>query len=139
MSLINYLWEKEVINAGCAGYGTDNELLFFQNEGYKYNPDITILCIFPWNDIRNNSNALEQIFFERSKFPHFEIGQNGELVLKKENFSNEYEPVINTHTKLKSKSVYNFKQFIRNNLESYHLLRDIIKYSSTAVSSVFKV
>ncbi len=93
MSLINYLWEKEVINAGCAGYGTDNELLFFQNEGYKYNPDITILCIFPWNDIRNNSNALEEIFFERSKFPHFEIGQNGELVLKKENFSNEYEPL----------------------------------------------
>lgn len=124
----DYLWGKEVINAGCAGYGTDNELLFFQNEGYKYNPDITILCIFPWNDIRNNSNALEQFFFERSKFPHFEIGQNGELVLKKENFSNEYEPVINTHTKLKSKSVYNFKQFIRNYLESYHLLRDIIKY-----------
>lgn len=36
----------EIINAGTGGYSTDQELLFFQTEGKKYNPDLTILMYF---------------------------------------------------------------------------------------------
>ncbi len=39
----------EVINSGTGGYSTDQELLFFQTEGKKYDPDLTIL-LFTDND-----------------------------------------------------------------------------------------
>ncbi|NQT22105.1 MAG: SGNH/GDSL hydrolase family protein [Candidatus Omnitrophica bacterium] len=39
----------ESLNAGVSGYGTDQELLFLENEGIKYKPDI-ILLAFASND-----------------------------------------------------------------------------------------
>lgn len=48
-------WSRfEVINAGVSGYGTDNELLFYQHEGYKYNADLVLLAFFG-NDIVDNA------------------------------------------------------------------------------------
>jgi len=44
----------EVINAGVIGYGTDNELAYFTNEGYKYRPDLVVLALFTGNDITDN-------------------------------------------------------------------------------------
>lgn len=44
----------EVINTGTGGYGTDQELLFFKNEGKKYRPDLTILA-FSVNNVWYNS------------------------------------------------------------------------------------
>lgn len=44
----------EVINTGTGGYSTDQELLFFQIEGKKYNPDLTILMFYD-NDIWYNT------------------------------------------------------------------------------------
>ena len=43
----------EVVNAGVRGYGTDQSLLFFQNEGYKYHPDI-VIYVFVNNDPMEN-------------------------------------------------------------------------------------
>lgn len=43
----------EVINAGVGGYGTENELLFFEYEGIKYKPDHVILA-FSLNDVNDN-------------------------------------------------------------------------------------
>ena len=43
----------EVIDAGIGGYGTENELLFFETEGIKYNPDFVILA-FALNDVDDN-------------------------------------------------------------------------------------
>ena len=40
----------EVINAGTNGYSTDQELLYFQHEGRKYSPDLTVV-MFYYNDI----------------------------------------------------------------------------------------
>ncbi|MDP2646864.1 MAG: SGNH/GDSL hydrolase family protein, partial [Desulfobacterales bacterium] len=40
----------QVINAGHDGWGTDNEFLFFENEGYKYQADLVILAFF-LNDV----------------------------------------------------------------------------------------
>lgn len=43
----------EVINAGTGGYGTENELLFFEFEGIKYSPNFVLLAFAP-NDIDDN-------------------------------------------------------------------------------------
>lgn len=44
----------QVINTGTGGYSTDQELLFFQHEGKKYHPDLTVL-LFCINDVLVNT------------------------------------------------------------------------------------
>ena len=46
----------EVINAGTGGYSTDQELLFFREEGRKYSPDLTVL-LFCHNDVLSNNET----------------------------------------------------------------------------------
>jgi len=48
----------EVINAGTVGYGTDQELLFFETEGKKYSPDV-VLLLFYENDVLENISVTE--------------------------------------------------------------------------------
>ena len=48
----------EVINAGTSAYSTDQELLFFQNEGKKYQPDLTILVFSANNVWFNNQTSM---------------------------------------------------------------------------------
>jgi len=43
----------EVLNAGVSKFGTDNELLFYQYEGIKYQSDLVILLFF-YNDVHDN-------------------------------------------------------------------------------------
>lgn len=43
----------EVINAGVSRYGTDNALLFLENEGLKYQPDLVIYAAYT-NDLTDN-------------------------------------------------------------------------------------
>lgn len=66
----------EVINTGVSGYSTDQELLFFQNEGKKYNPDLTIL-MFCENDITYNNQPKD---WGMNYKPLFKL-KNGRLVL----------------------------------------------------------
>lgn len=66
----------EVINAGTGGYSTDQELLFFQNEGQKYNPDLTILMFFD-NDVWYNN----QTYYWRGHKPMFKLTNNSTLEL----------------------------------------------------------
>jgi lysophospholipase L1-like esterase len=44
----------QVINTGVSGWSTDQELLFYQSEGRKYNPDLVILMFYE-NDITYNN------------------------------------------------------------------------------------
>ena len=44
----------EVINGGTGGYSTDQELLFFESEGVRYQPDLTVL-LFVLNDVQYNN------------------------------------------------------------------------------------
>lgn len=81
----------EVINAGVNAYGTDNELLFYQLEGEKYNPDIVFLNMYLANDVYNNQPTLELRFGGQSAKPYFTLNDAGELELQ--NF-----PVENTAT-----------------------------------------
>jgi lysophospholipase L1-like esterase len=61
----------EVINGGTMGYGTDQEYLFFQEEGRRYQPDIVVLMFF-YNDLNGNLTT-------RGK-PYFTV-EDGGLVL----------------------------------------------------------
>lgn len=70
----------EVINAGVAGWGTDQELLFYQEIGRKYHPDMVLLAFFPGNDIMNNAITLESKNFGSVRKPYFLLA-DGQLVL----------------------------------------------------------
>lgn len=71
----------EVINAGITGYGTDQELLFFGQEGYKYAPDLVMLTFCTINDVMDNSPKLElQDLADRKQFF---VLKDGELELLK--------------------------------------------------------
>ncbi len=49
----------EVMNFGCDGYGTAQELITLRRRVWSYSPDVVVLALFTGNDIRNNSVALE--------------------------------------------------------------------------------
>jgi hypothetical protein len=80
----------EVINAGGAGWGTDQELLFYQEIGRKYEPDMVLLAFFPGNDIMNNTITLEAENFGGVKKPYFLL-EDGQLVLHNQPVGSETE------------------------------------------------
>ena len=49
----------EVLNAAVSGWGTDQEYLYFLQEGHKYSPDIVLLAFFILNDPINNVNPTQ--------------------------------------------------------------------------------
>lgn len=49
----------EVINMGVVGYGTDQEVLFYESEGRRYSPDL-VLLVFCLNDVENNVSARDR-------------------------------------------------------------------------------
>jgi lysophospholipase L1-like esterase len=49
----------EVISAGVSGYGTASEVLYFEQKGKRYQPDLVLLAFYPGNDVKNNSPTLE--------------------------------------------------------------------------------
>ncbi|OGW75504.1 MAG: hypothetical protein A2Z72_02820 [Omnitrophica bacterium RBG_13_46_9] len=68
----------EVINSGVSGYSTDQELLYFQTEGKKYNPDLTLLMFYSNDIVYNNRSHYEHGYSK----PLFEL-VGKELILKK--------------------------------------------------------
>ena len=65
----------EVINAGVSGYSTDQELLWYRNEGIKYDTDLVILVV-AGNDVGDNDQQLvSQVYYK----PRFLI-EKGQLV-----------------------------------------------------------
>jgi lysophospholipase L1-like esterase len=57
----------EVVNAGVSGYSTDQEFLWFRNEGIKYDIDLVIV-VFTGNDIGDNERELLHTIYYK---PHF--------------------------------------------------------------------
>ena len=47
--------QVETVNAGVAGFGTGQELLFLQREGLAYQPDLIVLVVTIANDAADNS------------------------------------------------------------------------------------
>lgn len=52
---LTHRWE--VINAGVYNTGTAHQLAYFDAEGYKYDPDVVVLCFCPANDFWNNTSS----------------------------------------------------------------------------------
>lgn len=76
-SLLSRHGKYEVINAGVRGYGTDQQYVFFQSEGYKYDPDVVIYVYVnndPWENVSIHKpyRKYGKGYFKR---------ENGELVL----------------------------------------------------------
>ncbi len=73
----------EVLNAGVAGYGTVQQLLFLEQEGLRYAPDLVVLLFFPGNDLANNNSRLElpNADLRLALKPYFELDADGGLRL----------------------------------------------------------
>ena len=71
----------EVINGGVGAYGTDQELLFYQYEGHKYQPDLVLLMFYVGNDVRNNSHVLEVRYRAGAVYKPFFTLEDGEVIL----------------------------------------------------------
>ncbi len=66
----------EIINGAVSGYGTDQELLWLQQEGLKYRPDLVICGMFPDNDLEEIGTSM--MYFHPK--PYYTLERNG-LVL----------------------------------------------------------
>jgi hypothetical protein len=69
----------EVLNTGTAGYSTDQEYLFYKDEGVRYEPNVVAL-FFYYNDIEP---TVEDNYYGRLK-PRFVISADGGIALKRE-------------------------------------------------------
>jgi hypothetical protein len=69
--------DVEVINAGVSGYSTDQELLWYRNEGIKYETDLVILML-AGNDVGDNDRELVSTIYYKPKF----VLEEGQLALK---------------------------------------------------------
>ena len=74
--LLERSMDVEVINAGVSGYSTDQELLWYQNEGIKYETDLVILVV-AGNDVGDNEKQLVSRIYYKPRF----VIEEGKLVL----------------------------------------------------------
>ncbi|MBI4665205.1 MAG: SGNH/GDSL hydrolase family protein [Nitrospinae bacterium] len=77
-------YEAEIVNAGTNGYGTDQELLFYQSKGKALKPDITVLHIYVGNDIRDNAAGLfAEMMRAPTEKPYFTLNEGKtDIILK---------------------------------------------------------
>lgn len=97
----------EVVNAGVSGYGTADEIKFFEAYGHDLGADLVILGFFIGNDVMNN--ALSPFF----------AWKNGELV------ENPVRPlsraqIMRSRTAEFLTSHFHFVQFLRDRLRELH-------------------
>lgn len=65
----------EVINTGVSGYSTDQEMLYFETEGFKYEPDLTVLMYY---DTDHHQNMMP---FASERKPYIVL-ENDSLIVK---------------------------------------------------------
>ena len=110
--------EYEVINAGVAGYGTDNALLFYRHEGYKYDADVVLLSLYVGNDIRNNWYRLDTIDSGGLRKPYFSPGPDG---LELNMYPFDRHSSLTTRIKIflnRNVRLYSFARELRDRLRS---------------------
>jgi lysophospholipase L1-like esterase len=61
------LSNTEVVNLGVSGYSTDQELLLYQDEGHKYEPDVVTVVVAA-NDRSGNERTVEYLIYGKPKF-----------------------------------------------------------------------
>jgi SGNH hydrolase-like domain, acetyltransferase AlgX len=69
----------EVINAGVAGYGTDNEVLAFEHGLWRFDVDLVLLALSTGNDVYENSRQLitDGVLLTYPDKPYFVRGASG--------------------------------------------------------------
>ncbi len=72
------LGDVDVINAGVSGYSTDQELLWLENDGMKYQPDL-VLLVLSGNDDALNRRSVAYFVYPK---PFFDLTPGGDLVLR---------------------------------------------------------
>lgn len=87
----------EVVMAGVSAWGTDQVLLWFREEGVRYEPDLVLLGFFPGNDFMNNAEELEVANMGGVRKPFFHL-VDGELALKYYPFDPAAVPASETST-----------------------------------------
>lgn len=70
----------EVISSGVMGWGTGQELVYYREQGRRYQPDIVLLLFFMGNDVNNNlpGHALTIDGFNCFA-PYFPVCETGQL------------------------------------------------------------
>ena len=69
----------QFVNGGVRGYGTDQALLFLEEEGLKYRPD---LVLYKWTGNDPDDNATIHRPFRKYGKPWFDLDESGGLILK---------------------------------------------------------
>jgi len=67
----------EILNAGVAGYATDQQLLYLEARGLALRPDVVLLLFHP-NDLLENAERSTSGYYK----PYFELGADGALALR---------------------------------------------------------
>jgi lysophospholipase L1-like esterase len=67
----------EIVNAGVAGYATDQVLLYLEHRGLALRPDVVLLLFHP-NDLLENAEHATSGYYK----PYFERGADGSLALR---------------------------------------------------------
>ncbi len=70
----------EVINGGVIAYSTDQQLLFFEQEGLNYQPDLVVL-LFLDSDVAGNSRRLNRDSTLAARKPYFALDGPSDLKL----------------------------------------------------------
>ena len=120
----------EVINAGVSGYGTDQELLYLEKEGLKYNPDV-ILVAFASNDFTYDNRLNRLGYYPKPCF----IVEDDSLVLTNvplpELGKNSWEKLIKERDESLKKSVLKpgkgVEDFFENRTKAYPFLARLFK------------
>jgi len=72
--------DVEVVNSAVCGWGTDQELLYYEKAGSDLAPDLVILTFTMANDVLNN--MLDHLFLESAPKPRF-VARDGDLSLER--------------------------------------------------------
>lgn len=70
----------EVINLGVGDFGTAQESIALEKIGFRFDPDVVVIQIFPLNDIINNSIELRGLSSPNDPYRPWFIEQDGRLV-----------------------------------------------------------
>lgn len=71
--------QVEVLNCGCNGYGTAQELLVWREQARHFEADLVLLAFLPANDLNDNHRPLST---ESPMRPYFTINAEEQLVLE---------------------------------------------------------
>jgi hypothetical protein len=98
--------EWEVLNAGVAGYGTDNELLYLRERGLALNPDLVLLLFFTGNDVSDNDHDMSLRIGGVEAKPYFFLDEgrlypeNFPLPIAPGGFSAAMKNILRDHSRL---------------------------------------